>query len=312
VIARNVKGFSPASSSITIIAATMPPTMVPPTVTTIVPNGQYSSITITWQTPTETGGSPITSYYVQRNSGYGTAFIEPGTLITDAAATSHTFTGLVEGAYYNFRIAAVNTIFTTNRFLPDDVLNFSDGTSHIVALAPDQVTVFAQKPYDYEKGKVKMQWTAPDMHGSPVKYYTLLRDVGSGVFYPLYQGTETSFTDENLIEGQSYNYKVYATNAAGDGPMSLPIVTYAGEYPGIIRQDQVRITQQSLTALSIEYDEPENTGGLPILKYWIKVYNGDELDVEVDTIDNGLSMTYTYAVTQPGNEGKRFRFKVAS
>ena len=86
------------------------------------------------------------------------------------------------------------------------MLNFSEGTSHIVALAPSQVTVFAQSPLNYEKGKVKLQWTAPSMNGSPLKFYTLMRDVGSGVFYPLYQGIETSFTDEGLIDGQSYNY----------------------------------------------------------------------------------------------------------
>ena len=79
----------------------------------------------------------------------------------------------------------MNTIYTTNRF-SDDILNFSEGTSHIVALAPNQVTAFAQKNTDYEKGKVKLEWTAPNMNGSPVKYYTVLRDVGSGIFYPLY------------------------------------------------------------------------------------------------------------------------------
>lgn len=190
---------------------------------------------------------------MQRNSGYGTSFIEPGTLLA-ASATSYTFTNLVEGAVYQFRITAVNTVYTTNRFLPDDVLNFSDATSHIVALVPSQVTVFAQRSTDYVQGKVKLQWTASAMNGSPLKYYTILRDVGSGVFYPLYQGSETTFTDEGLVEGQSYNYKVFATNAAGDGPMSLPILTYAGEYPGLIRQEQLRITVQSLTAVAIAYD----------------------------------------------------------
>lgn len=77
----------------------------------------------------------MTGFYVQRNSGYGTAYLEPGTWVAEGS-TSYTFTNLVAGAIYQFRITAVNTIYTTNRFIPDDILNFSDGTSHIVALVP--------------------------------------------------------------------------------------------------------------------------------------------------------------------------------
>jgi hypothetical protein len=53
----------------------------------------------------------------------------------------------------------------------------------------------------------------------------------------LWSGAETSFIDTNLVEGKSYNYKIYASNAAGDGLVSQPKVGYAGEIPGIIRQD---------------------------------------------------------------------------
>ncbi len=111
-----------------------------------------------------------------------------------------------------------------------------------------------QKSYDYVKGTITLLWTAPSVNGSPIKSFTIVRDVGSGVFYPLWTSSETSFTDTNLVEGQSYNYKVYATNGAGDGPLSLPIVAYAGEIPGLIRQDQLYITKRSLTELVISYD----------------------------------------------------------
>lgn len=111
-----------------------------------------------------------------------------------------------------------------------------------------------QKSYDYVKGTIKLLWSAPAINGSPIKNYTVLRDVGSGIFYPLWSGAETSFIDTNLVEGKSYNYKIYASNAAGDGPVSQPKVGYAGEIPGIIRQDQLYITKRSLTELSIAYD----------------------------------------------------------
>jgi len=200
VAARNVKGWSPFGAPIAIIAATMPFKMDPLTIGTITPNGQLSTLVVQWIEPTENGGSPITGYYLQRNSGYGTPFIEPGTLVA-YGATSFTFTNLVAGANYTFRIAAINTIYTTNKFA-DDFIHFSEGTTHIVALVPDQVIDLHQIPYNYVKGTIKLLWSEPaNIHGSEIKSYTIMRDVGSGVFYPLYTGYETSYIDRNLVEG---------------------------------------------------------------------------------------------------------------
>jgi len=117
-----------------------------------------------------------------------------------AGSTSYTFTNLVAGAIYQYRITAVNTIWTTNKF-HDDILNFSDGTSHIVALVPGLITNLAQQAFDYEKGSIKLIWTAPAANGSPIKYYQILRDVGSGVFYPLAKATDIFYTDTDLVIG---------------------------------------------------------------------------------------------------------------
>lgn len=84
--------------------------------------------------PALNGGSGITGYYLQINSGYNTSFISPGTLIP-IGTTTYTYSGLVGGAIYQFRIAAVNVIYTTNMF-PVDTINFSDPISQIVANVP--------------------------------------------------------------------------------------------------------------------------------------------------------------------------------
>lgn len=141
---------------------------------------------------------------------------------------------MVAGAIYQFRIAAVNTVLTTNRFIPDDVLNFSEGISHIIALIPGPITTLQQLSYNFENGKIKLIWSEPLLNGSPITIYTILRDVGSGVFYPLHQVSVTSFTDTGLVVGRSYNYQIYASNGAGDGPISSIVSAYATEPPGII------------------------------------------------------------------------------
>ena len=68
---------------------------------------------------------------------------------------------------------------------------------------------------DYERGKIKLQWTPSNPNGSPFIKYTITKDVGSGVFYPIYEGLNTTYTDANLISGAYYNYKIYPTTLAG-------------------------------------------------------------------------------------------------
>lgn len=94
------------------------------------------------------------------------------------------------------------------------------------------MTIFSQQSYDYEKGKVKLFWQEPLINGSPISSYTILKDIGSGVYYEIYKGLGLSFVDSNLVDGQSYNYKIYATNGAGDGIESAILIGVAGELPG--------------------------------------------------------------------------------
>jgi hypothetical protein len=99
------------------------------------------SVVVSWSAPSQTGGSAITGYYLQINQGYGTSFLSPGTFVT-IGTTSYTYSGLILGATYEFIIAAVNTLYTTNSF-PGDVINFSQPVSQIIAAVPSQVTTLS-------------------------------------------------------------------------------------------------------------------------------------------------------------------------
>jgi hypothetical protein len=83
---------------------------------------------------------------------------------------------------------------------------------------PKVVADMSQKTIDYEAGKIKLNWTVPSNFstvGADVLYYTIYRDVGSGVFYNLSTSKTNEFTDTGLVHGQKYNYKVSATNIIG-------------------------------------------------------------------------------------------------
>jgi hypothetical protein len=65
----------------------------------------------------------------------------------------------------------------------DDELNWSDAVEYVIANVADQITEFSQSLEDYENGKCKLIWTEPYNNGSPIIYYSVMRDVGSGVYF---------------------------------------------------------------------------------------------------------------------------------
>jgi hypothetical protein len=116
--------------------------------------------------------------------------------------------------------------------------------------------------------------------------------------------------DTELVPGQLYNYKVLATNIIGDGPESSLLVATAGQEPGII--DTLSITLESSTALTFSWDPAAiDNGGLAITGYVISLDGGDFLFDTTDTADASAS-SYTYTVTQPGNEGVSYRFRITA
>ena len=57
-----------------------------------------SNLTVTWTVATQTGGAAISGYLIRINSGYGTAYLAAVTKLS--SDTTHTFSGLLEGATY--------------------------------------------------------------------------------------------------------------------------------------------------------------------------------------------------------------------
>ena len=169
-------------------------------------------------------------YYLQHNSGFGSSFQEPGIDIA-YGTNSYTVENLIAGATYKFRITSHNVLEAQNSF-SWDVLNFSDALTTVAANEPDKITVFSQSLQDYESGKVKLIWDAPNDNGSQITHYTVTRDVGSGVFFVVYEGSSPSYTDTNLVAGASYSYKVTASNIVGAGEESDVLITTASSIPG--------------------------------------------------------------------------------
>jgi len=238
---RNIKGASPASTSIDIMAATIPEKMAAPTRVSVVINSSTLATTVAIQwtalSAAQSGGSPVTGYSIRRNNGYNTSIsTTPAASISDPAVLTRTFTSeLLIGVTYKIVIAALNAVHVSNQFVADNsgTLLYSDELQITVANVPAQVTGLHQPTTNYVAGKIWLKWVAPSTFqtvGSAISKYTIFRDVGSGVFYALAEvpGTMLEFTDSNLVAGQLYNYKVSASNEIGSGLESVVFTGTAG------------------------------------------------------------------------------------
>ena len=306
VYARNQVGYSSASSSTLIYCGTVPYAMTEsPVLSSVTLSGLTSDVTVTWTAIDSSlnGGSTVLGYYLQTNSGFDTDFIEPGQQILSSNPLTYTFTGLTQGAKYKFKIAAYNEIYTTNPL--GSTLNFSPVLEVIAAIAPEKVASLTQDKNALETGTVRMEWSEAVDNGSPITEYILYKDNGLGVFYEIYRGLDLNCTDTGLSPGGSYTYKVAAVNAAGQSIESDLLVGIAGELPSAPLN--VRVTIQSTTQIKIEWDAPEDDGGLAITKY---ILNEDiagtfQPDMDVNVLE------YTKSLSS-GDEGKTFSFRVAA
>jgi len=70
-------------------------------------------------------------------------------------------------------------------------------------------------------GYVQLDWSAATANGTPVQNYTIYRGDAAGEEMRYASvGPITAFTDPGVVTGQTYYYRVSASNAAGEGPWS--------------------------------------------------------------------------------------------
>lgn len=122
ISAVNDVGESAQSSSVSVLLGTVPATPTTP----IRVSAAQTTITISWDAPDD-GGTPITSYIIDINSGAAGAFVQSGTV---SSGTSYTATGLTTGQSYKLKVKAANAIGSSS---------FSPESESIVAgVVPDQ------------------------------------------------------------------------------------------------------------------------------------------------------------------------------
>ena len=170
-------------------------------------------VRVSWQAPSFDGGRDITAYVVQwTDTDPAGEFVVAGTATT--SDTGHTVGGLTNGTRHWVRVAARNAAGDSA---------WSTTRSAVPSTRPDRPTIDSLTTGD---SSVSVDWSeGPDggsaVTGFDVRYRTSDTGSGAGTWQNwAHRGASTAATITTLVNGQSYDVEVAATNINGTGPWS--------------------------------------------------------------------------------------------
>jgi parallel beta-helix repeat protein len=157
-------------------------------------------------------------------------------------------------------------------------------------------------------GKVTLNWNSADGGGEVITHYLVYRsNISGGYGAPLanLSGTETSYVDTNVVNGNKYYYVVRATNTVGEGPRSNEVNLTFGSGPIAPGAPTGFQALSGGTYATLSWSAPADQGSSVITAY--KVYRSTvsgSYGAAIATVssttyqDNGLaSGTYYYKVS---------------
>ncbi|HWW00426.1 MAG TPA: fibronectin type III domain-containing protein [Candidatus Acidoferrum sp.] len=192
--------LSPYSS---VASATTPDTQ-PPTAPTGLTATAVSGtqINLSWTASTDNVG--VTGYMVERQDPGSTSFVQVGT----PTGTTFNDTGLVNASSYSYRVRAT-----------DAAGNLSGYSSVASATTPDTQPPTAPTGLTataVSQSQINLSWTASTDNVGVTGYLVERQNPGSGSFVQVGTPAGTTFSDTGLTAGTNYNYRVRATDAAGN------------------------------------------------------------------------------------------------
>lgn len=220
---------------------------------------------VTYTAPALDGGASIIYYQATAYlSGVATGIT--GRVYTPSSGTVNVL-GLALNTAYTFKVLAHNSSY-------DGPLSaFSNSiTTYNTPGAPTIGSV------TYTSGpSASVAFTVPASNGgSAITGYTILGFI-SGVQVSVYNISTTSPAPvTGLIGGQSYTFKVYATTAVGNGPVSLASssisVTTAPNPPTAVLVTNTSTASSSVATASVSFTAPASNGGSAITSYTVTAY----------------------------------------
>jgi predicted RNA-binding protein with TRAM domain len=241
-----------------------------PTITSITPgNGQ---LTVAFTPPTSNGGSAITGY--KYSSDGGATFTNAG-----LTAGPIVITGLTNGTTYLVRLIAVNAI--------GDGFNatFAGVKPFTTADAPTINSITGSA------GQISIDFTAPSNNGgSAITTYKYSLDGGATFATRIIGTTLSPWVIRSLTNGQTYDVRILAVNAAGDGTPSATTQGTPVAPATVAGAPTINSVNYGDSQLSVDFTAPASNGGSVITGYKYSTNNGTSY-TSTTTISSPLVIT---------------------
>jgi titin len=297
--ALNILGHGAGSPVVNALPATIPDA---PAVTSVTSGN--GNLVVAFTAPPSDGGAPVLNYQYSLDGGDNWA--------DSAASTSPIeINNVTVGTEYDVAIRAVNlrgpgtasnaaTKRATAPPAPPTITSVQEGNG--------EITVRFAPPSD--NGGDTLQGYFYSLDGGVTWANTMsaqsLSNRGGGVFAtreyasissvsPAAASTPTSLRLGNLVNGQSYEIALRASNVDALGLPSSTVQGIPSTVPGVPRN--LAVTTGDAT-MSISWDAPSSTGGLPISRYEYSIDGGTVWNdvAENPTVLRGLRNGTTYNV----------------
>lgn len=249
------------------------------------------TMTVTWETPLETGGVALTGFVIYRGpSAEDLDVLES----MPASVLTYVDDDLVAGETYYYAVAAENTagVGLPCPAIPAVAVDVPGSPGDLVAEAGD--------------GQVVLTWTAPFDGGSALTGYTVRRTSG-GSTQTFDLGVVTTYTDGAVTNGVKYTYTVQARNAAGTGPFSTSVEATPSKpvfVPGEVSSLTVTAKGGKVT---LTWSAPDDDGGSLLTGY--VVLRGSSADSLTELVSLGL---VTAHVDDDVEEGRTYYYTVVA
>ena len=244
-------------------------------------------VNLSWEIPTNNGGSQIRGYRVYRN----------GSLIVTISATQlwYNDTEVVNGENYSYYVTAVNSV------------GESKPSNTVYAIPMTVPTPPQNLVADAGNGYVLLNWQAPSSNGgATIIKYKIYRGTFSGSEFYIAETSSLCYNDTSVTNGQTYYYYVTAVNSAGESKSSNMVTATPMGLPSPPQNLQAK-TGNGYVNLSWEI--PTNNGGSQIRGY--RVYRNGSLIVTISATQLWYNDTevvngenYSYYVTAVNSVGE--------
>lgn len=297
ICATNACGDAEANIKISVIDRPAPPEG-PITY----PETSRHSVTVAWKPPADDGGSEVTGYRIEYQE-LGSSVWEriPETV----SSLSYTVKALEHGKEYQFRVRAENMMGLSEPIVGGPVIA-KDPYNPPGAPSTPEVT-------GYDTNQISLKWNPPrDDGGSPIIGYVVEKfekkdGEWTPVKMPMVRGTEATIT--GLSEGEIYQFRIRAVNAAGQGEASNSSApTKCQPYvvpPGA--PDQPRVGKVTKNSAELTWIRPIDDGGAAIDGYIVEKRKAGT-DEWIPC--NQKPVKETRLVVEPLPEKEQFEFRV--